>query len=163
MGVQIGLKDEDGGHAVHGGGTFGNAQFGFTEQAIGLDRSQALIPEMNRQSKALAKVLGKGGDLFRLAALGAAHAQRVSNHDFADIVIANGAIQELKIGALVLAANGLQSLGGDAERIGHCHADGLGADIQTEDTAVRGVRRLVRNGRGGVLLAGHSYIIGANI
>jgi predicted PurR-regulated permease PerM len=161
--VQVGLEDEHGGHAIHGGGTLGNAEFRLAKQTIGLNRGQALIPKVHRQGKALAEFLGKGRDFFRLPALGAAHPQRVPDDDFADIVVPNGAFEKGEIGSLVLAANGFEALGGYAEGVGHRHADCLGPDIEAENAAVRGVRRLVRNGRGGVLFAGHSYIIGSHI
>jgi hypothetical protein len=163
MGVKVGLEDEDSCHAVHCGGALGDTQFGFAEQAIGLDRRQALIPEMHRQGKTPAKRLGKGTDFLRLAAFGAAHAERIANHDFADVMVPNRALQEFKVSTLVLATNSFEALSGNAEGVGDCHANCLGADIQTENTRVRGVRRLVRNRRGGVRFNGHSYIIGAHI
>ena len=144
MGVQIGLQDEDGSHAVDGGGALGDAELGFAQKAVSLHRGEALVPEMNGKLKARAKLIGKGADFFRLTALLAAHAQGETDHNFANIVLANGTLQELEIGTLVLTADGFQALRGDPKRVGNSHANGLGAHIQGQDACAGQVRRLIR-------------------
>ena len=61
--------------------------------------------------------------LLRLRAFGAAQAERVANHNFRYFVFLDDLLQPLEVHALVLPADGLQPLRGNAQRIRNSNAD----------------------------------------
>src|SRR5438270_5209774 len=88
---------------------------------------------MYRQLVSPAELIGEGGHLFRLRAGGTAEPQRIANHDLLNLVSFDDFIKQREVGAPVLAANGLESLRGDAKRIGDRQTDGPRTDVEGED------------------------------
>src|SRR5579859_2226508 len=115
--LQKRLQDQHGRHAVDGLGALLDAEFGLTQQAVGLRRGKSLIPQVNGKLKALTQFLGKFSHFLRLRPVFAAHAQRVAQNDLADLVFTNRALQTAEVGPLVFPFQGLQSLGSDAQQI----------------------------------------------
>ena len=83
---------------------------------------------------ALANLLSEEGHFFRLRADRTAEAERISDDEFLYVVLLDDAVELGEVGAAVLAADGRQPLGGDAERIGDSKAKRPGADVEGEDT-----------------------------
>jgi len=75
-----------------------------------------------------------------------------------DVVLAEDMFQGCEISSLILAADGLQALSGDPERIGNRQPDGLGAYVQSQNPADN---RAGTPGRR-VNRRGHSPIIGGS-
>src|ERR1051326_8354659 len=88
---------------------------------------------MNRKLETLPQLLGELCYLPRLRALFPAHPEGVPEHDFANLVLADRALQPAEIGALVLPFQRLQSLGGNAQRIGNRQAHAPAAVIDGQD------------------------------
>lgn len=97
---------------------------------------QAFVPKVDRQLKTLAQRCGEKLHLLRLDAFGSAHAEGVPHDNFGNLIVADDPLQLVKVQPLVLAADGREALGGDAERIRNRHPDGLGPDIQAQDSRV---------------------------
>ena len=137
------LQDQDGGHAVDGLAPFFDRKVRFAQQAVGFGGRQALVPEMDRQLEVLAEIVRKRLNLLGLDAFGARHPQRKTNDDLSHPVIANDAVQEREIIFLVLAVKGVQTLGGDAERIRNRDPNAARSNVEAEDAVGRtgGIRR----------------------
>lgn len=116
-----------------------DGHFGLAEEAVGLGGAEAFVPEMDWQLKTLTQFFGEAPHLFGLDTFGSAHAQRVADDHLDDLVLADYIFQLGEIQALVLAMQGFDSLGGDAEQIGDGQANPLGAYIEAESPAI--VRR----------------------
>jgi len=134
-GVHKGLQDEDGGHAIYRGGAFFDREFGFAEEAVGLDRGEALVPEMDGELELGAEVVGKFFDPDGLSRIGSGEAEGKADDDFGDIVIPDHLCELLEVSTLVAALEGVNALGGDAEQVGDGHADAAVADIESEEAA----------------------------
>ncbi len=131
--IQERLKDEYGGQPIHHLAAAADAHLAVAQNAARFGRGKALIPEVNGQLEVASDLLGEPGHPFRLWSHCPAHAQRVADHNLANLILLKHAGQGIKIGALVPAPQGLQALGGDAQRIRNGHADGLRADVEGED------------------------------
>jgi hypothetical protein len=127
-----GVEDQHGGHLVHDGGAAADTHVGFAQEAVSLRRGEALVPEVNGELEVAMEFLGKNGGLFGLNALGAAHAKRKSDNKLGNFILINDALESGQVGALIFSANGSETLGGDAERIGDGESDGLGTDVEAE-------------------------------
>ena len=97
--------------------------------------SEAFIPEVDGKRETPPQVLGESRHPLRLRTRGPAHSQRVADHDFLDAVLAQDMFQGREISSLILAADGLQALSGDPERIGNRQPDGLGAYVESQNAA----------------------------
>src|SRR5437868_12674696 len=84
--------------------------------------------------KTLPQLLGEALHLLCLYALDAAHPQRQTDDNFCHLILAYHTLQLLEIKALILPANGFQSLGCNSQRIGNRQPNGLRAHIQTQDS-----------------------------
>lgn len=137
------LQDQDGGHAVDGLAPFFDRKVGFAEKAVSFGGRQALVPEMDWQLEVLAEIVRKRLNLLGLDAFGARHPQRKTNDDLSHPIIANDAVQEREIIFLVLAVKGVQTLGGDAERIRNRDPNAARSNVEAEDAVGRtgGIRR----------------------
>src|ERR1700729_4213834 len=95
------LQNKNRSHPVHSLAALLDRQLRLPQKTVRLRRRQPLIPQMNRQTKLLAQLLGKPPHLLRLRPLSAAHAQRQSDDDLGDLIRPNHAPQVLKIVALI--------------------------------------------------------------
>lgn len=111
------LENQDGSHSIHRLASFFDGKLSRAQQAVGLGGGKALVPEMDRKAEALAQILGESPDFLRLDTRGTAHAQGQADDDFLNVVVANDAIKLSEVVALILALEGFEALGGDAERI----------------------------------------------
>ncbi len=118
------LEDEDGGELIDDGGALFDGHIGFAEDAIGFDGGQALVPEMDGEIEILLEHGYEFPHLFGLAAFGTAHAEGEAYDEFDDAVLLDYGFEGGKVGSLVLAANGDESLGGIAERVGDGQTNG---------------------------------------
>jgi predicted PurR-regulated permease PerM len=80
----------------------------------------------------LLQVVRKCPHFFRLRALVAAHAQRHSDHDLANVVFLQDVNQAGKVGLFVLAFQGRKALSGDPKLVSDRHADALCAHIERQ-------------------------------
>src|SRR5215831_21424606 len=87
---------------------------------------------MDRQSELLRQLLGEHSYLLRLRPFLAAHPQRQADHDFLHVVFSEDAIQIRENLLFILALECLQSLGGNAQRVGYRQPDSPGADVEPE-------------------------------
>ncbi len=129
------LQDQDGCHAVDGLAALFDREVGLAQKAVGLCRREALVPEVDGEFEVLAEVLGEGLDLFGLDAFDAAHAERQSDDDFCNFVVADNAVEILKVVLLVFPMERLEALRSDAERIGNSDSDSSRTYIETENAA----------------------------
>jgi len=79
-----------------------------------LSGGQSLIPEMDRQMKALAEFCGQRGHLGGLRAGVAAHVLRISNNNFSNLELLHNAAKLIEVRAFVLTLQSFQSLGSQA-------------------------------------------------
>src|SRR5437763_12846002 len=90
---------------------------------------------MSGQFESLPQFFGKHSHLFRLDTLYAAHAQGVSQDNLAHVVRANDLAETGKIVPLILALQGLNALGGNAQRVRNSQPHPAGAVIDGQDTS----------------------------
>src|ERR1043166_3159685 len=90
---------------------------------------------MDGKLEAPAQLLSKFSHLLRLRALLPAHAEWVAEHDFPDLILADGPLQPAKVGALVFALQRLQPLGGNAQRIRNSQAHAPAAVVDRQDAS----------------------------
>ena len=124
------LKNQDGGEPIDDFAAAADAHLALAEDAISLCRGETLVPQVNRQRKALAKLFRKLLRALGLDAGASAHVQRKAEDDFCDFELADQVSQGFEVRSLVLPTEGWEALGGKAEGVGNGQADGLGAEIQ---------------------------------
>jgi predicted PurR-regulated permease PerM len=90
---------------------------------------------MNRQLKSFAQFFRELGHFLRLCAFLPAHPQRVAQHDFLHLILADNLLQTAKVRAVVLALKRLQPLGRDAQWIGHRQPYAAAAVIDGQDAS----------------------------
>jgi len=117
------LQENDGREAVHGGGALFDADAALPEDAAGLDRGEALVPELDGNAEAHADGFGELADPDRLAALRPAHVDGIAQQDQADPLLPDDFAEGLEVGALVGADEVGQALGGDAEGVAKGQTD----------------------------------------
>ncbi len=127
------LQDKDGSQLIDHGGTLLDRHIGFTQDAVGLDRGQPFVPEMNREVEVLFENRNKLAHLLRLPAFRPAHAQRQPYHQFHHTVLADDLFQRGQVGAFILAANGDQALSGKPERVRNRQTNGPGTNVEGHD------------------------------
>ncbi len=118
------LENKDGGELIDHGGALFDRHIGLAQDAVGLDGGQALVPEMDGQIEIL---LENGHELphsLGLAAFGTAHAEGQADDEFDDAVIVDDRFEGGKVSSLILAPDGDEALGGEAERVGNGQTDG---------------------------------------
>jgi hypothetical protein len=118
------LEDEDGGELIDHGSALFDGHIGFAEDAIGFDGGQALVPEMDGKVEILLEYGYELPHFLGLAAFGAAHAEREADDELDDAILLDDGSEGGKVGSLVLAANGDESLGGETEGVGDGQTDG---------------------------------------
>lgn len=124
------LKNQHGGELINDRGALLDGHFRVTKDTVGLGRGEPLIPEMNGQLELGAELLGEGRHLFRLDSFCTAHAEWQAHNDFANIIIMDDVVEGREVGTFICAANGLETLGGNAEGIGNGHPNGAGAYVE---------------------------------
>lgn len=90
---------------------------------------------MHGQSEAFTQLLCKLLHFLGLGSGGAAHPQRITDHDFRHLVLPDNGFQLAKVEPLVLAPDGVQPLGGNTQRIRNRQADGFRPNIQSKNAA----------------------------
>ena len=93
---------------------------------------------MHRNSKLLAQFAGKVAGFLGFLAGVAAHVQRKADDYFFDLVFGNQPAELAQIATLVLALQGRDALGSDAERVGDGKADAFGAHVQGQNASRAG-------------------------
>jgi len=106
----------------------------FVEYAVRLNRSEPLIEEMHGQLKAHSQQFGKLFHFFRLRACLAAHAQRQTYHDLADVIAPDCAAEMIKVIALVGAVQRGKALRREAEFVGDGQADPSGSVVHRKNS-----------------------------
>jgi predicted PurR-regulated permease PerM len=84
----------------------------------------------------LPQFFGEFGHFLRLRAFLPAHAQRVSQDNFFDLILADDALQTAKIGTLIFALQRLNSLRRDAQRVGNGQSHAPAAMINGQNASV---------------------------
>src|SRR4029077_11730441 len=97
------LQDQHRCHPVNGLGALLHADLILTQQTVGFSGSEPLIPEVDWELETLPQFFRELGHFLRLCAFLAAHAQRVAQNNFFDLIFADDALQPAKISALVFA------------------------------------------------------------
>lgn len=122
--------------AVEAGGAAGGAGSVArgVEEAVSLERGEALVEEMERECGMLRmKGLGEGRGFGGLRAGGAVGVERVSDDECGDVVLADETSDRFEVSAQGCAMDGEEGLRGEAERIGDGEADAAIADVERED------------------------------
>ena len=128
-GVHPALQNQDCSHLIDDLPTARNRHFSFAQQAVGLGRAEAFVPEVHRHGEALAQLFCEALHLLGLDALGPAHPQRVAHDDLGHLVFADHLFQLGEIQALVLPVKGFESLRSNAEWVRDGKADPLRPDV----------------------------------
>jgi len=108
------LQNQHRGHAVYGFAALLDGKIGVAQDAVGLARGEPFVPEMHGQAESHAQILGEMLHFFRLSSLISAEAERVADHDFRNLILANNSPELLEIQPLVLAPDGLEPLRSNA-------------------------------------------------
>jgi len=85
-----------------------------------------------------------------LSPFSAAHAQRVTDYDFSNLVLLQNFSQLLEIQALVFSADGIQPLSAEAQRIGNRQANGFAANIERQNARGKSIGVVPTNGVWGI-------------
>lgn len=131
--IQERLQDKDRGNLINYPLVVLTGVAGFVEELMSLAGGETLVPEMNGKAGELAQLRRKLLRLQGAWASVASELERVANHDTGNGVAAC----ETGDGAQVVAAVAVDfkredGLDGEAELVGDCDADALGADIEAE-------------------------------
>ena len=135
MGVQIGLEQDDGGEAVDGAAGLGEGAGGAAEDTVGLHGGEALVPELDREAGVAAEGSAPAADVDGLSALIAAEVAGEAEQPEADVVLAGEGGQGVQVSVAVLALQGGQTLGGEAQGIAEGEPNAALADVEGEDAA----------------------------
>jgi len=128
-GVHPALQNQDCSHLIDDLPPACNRHLSFAQQAVGLGRAQAFIPEVHGQRETLAQLFCEALHFLGLNAFGPAHAQWVPHNDLGHFVFVDHLFQLGEIQALVLPVKGFESLCGNTEGVGYGEADPLGPDV----------------------------------
>jgi hypothetical protein len=127
--VHPALQNQDCGHLIDDLPPACNRHFSFAQQAVGLGRTQAFVPEVNRQGKMLTQLFCEALHFFGLDAFGPTHPQRVAHDDLGHLIFADHLFQLGEIQALVLPLDGFESLRSDTKGVRYGKADSFRPDV----------------------------------
>src|SRR5487761_353543 len=135
--IEEALKNIGGGCAVDDFSAAAARQIAFDHAALDRGGGQPLVPERQRQVDEREQVLGELPDALDPRRRLAVEAQWQADDDAANAVFFHFADDALGIVAEARAADGVERRGDDAPRVAQGQADGLGADIQSEQPCPR--------------------------
>ena len=134
MGIEEALEDQDGGDLVDHGAMFGAGAAGSVEMAVSFGGGEALVPQVNGESKGFAQRFGKGMGLGSLGTDVAGHIQGIAENDGGAAKFAEDAAQGFEILLDVFADQGQDGLGREAKLVGDSDANAAVAEVETEET-----------------------------
>ena len=101
--------------------------------AVGFGRGKAFIPKVNGEAEGFAERLGKGLGFGGLGAEVSRHIEGVAEDDGGAAISAKQAPERLQILFEVLAEEGEDGLGGEAEFVRDGNADAAVAEVEAEE------------------------------
>ncbi len=136
--IKRALQDPGGGHLVDEFAPTGAADVALVDQDP-FDRrgGEALVPEGDRQVTKAQQIAREGPCRLATAALGAVHVHRQADHHSARLSLGGQDEQTLGVRRETAAADERQRRGDSARTIGHRHADGTLAEVETEQNRRR--------------------------
>lgn len=133
MGVEETLQNQDGSDLIDDLPVAGKGAAGGVKMAVGLGGSQPLVPKVDGEGERLpercGKVLGSGG----LRAHVAGHIKGMAEDDGRALVFAQEAAEGLEVLFRILALEGEDGLGGQAELVGDSDPDAAAAVVEAEE------------------------------
>jgi hypothetical protein len=105
---------------------------GGMQMAMRFSRGQALVPQVDRQVKGSAQLLGKSVRFGSLGAEISGHIERIAQNDGRTVEFAQEAAKRLEVQFRVLSDEGQDRLGGQTQFVGHRNPDATVTEIKAE-------------------------------
>ena len=133
-GVEVAFEQDHRRQLVDGAGAFLNADATITQDAVGLNRGPAFIPEIRGQASASLQSLSELVSVDGLAAYVAAHVQWFAEEEFAHPPFLDKVRQSIQVVAHARPMEGVNALRGDAHRVAQGEADAPLTEVEGENS-----------------------------